>query len=47
MERGKFRIDKYFLSTLKHHLDEGWHLSGRTHKDSDGYFWFSMERNRQ
>lgn len=39
---GKVRLDRHFLPTLKHYLDRGWHLSGVTKKDSDGYYWFIL-----
>lgn len=47
MERGKIRVDKHFLPTLNHYLHEGWKLSAWTKKDTDGFYWFILQRNRQ
>ncbi len=44
MVKGKIRLDKYFLSTLKHYLDEGWKLCGVTKKDASGAYWFVLSK---
>ncbi len=44
MKRGKVKLDKWFLSTLKHYFDVGWKLVGITHSDANGDFWFILDK---
>jgi len=45
IERGKFRMEKGFLSTLHFYLDEGWNIEAVSHKkDSDGFYWIFLTR---
>lgn len=44
MERGKFKLGKYFLDTWKHYRDRGWRLVGITHSDANGDYWIILEK---